>query len=53
LNEFVAFARGNADKFSFDDQVSALRVLGVKIYANRADPSGWRYVTAIPIKPVR
>ncbi|MDQ1593251.1 MAG: site-specific recombinase [Pyrinomonadaceae bacterium] len=48
----MSFARGNPEEFSFDDQVLALRALGVKVYANGDDPPGWRCVTPILIKPM-
>jgi site-specific DNA recombinase len=47
-----AFARENSEGLSFDDQVLALRTLGVKVYANGEDPCGWRYVVTIPMKQI-
>jgi DNA invertase Pin-like site-specific DNA recombinase len=53
LSECGAFARENLENLSFDDQVLAVRGLGVKVYANGEDPSGWRYVVSMPIEPMR
>lgn len=52
LIEDGAFTRENLENLSFDDQVLAVRALGVKVYANGDDPSGWRYVVDIPIEMV-
>jgi hypothetical protein len=50
LNDYCSLVRENLAQFTFDDQLLALRALGVKVFANGDEPTGWRYEVSIPIK---